>query len=106
MPLTATGPEVCVTTTNTAIYYSYVSLEKTLYHLRILKLKDHLVDNVVYLSAEILVYTENLESIGSFNPKHLIHITRIFENTSDIRLLRSLLRNSLCVIRMSYDLQI
>ena len=44
--LTETGPEFYVATMNTIIYDSYDSLVETLNHMKSLKLKDHLGENV------------------------------------------------------------
>ena len=52
-------------------------------HLKYLKLKDHLGENVAECCAEILVDAERLDSTVAFNPKNLNYITYIFDNTSD-----------------------
>ena len=48
-----------------------------------LKPKSYTGENITDFCAVILVYDECLESTGAFNPDHLGHITRIFEDTSD-----------------------
>ena len=68
---------------NTVISNYYASLEENLNHLKCLKLKDHLVVDLVEVRAEILVDAECLDSAGDFNPEHLGYITHIFENISD-----------------------
>ena len=76
--LTATGPEVFVTTMTTFISDSYDSLEETLTHMKSLKINSYLGENVTDCCAEILVDVERLESAGAFKPEHLGYITRIF----------------------------
>ena len=76
--LTETGPEFYVATMNTIIYDSYDSLVETLNHMKSLKLKDHLGENVTDYCDTILVYAECLESAGSFKPEHLSYIICIF----------------------------
>ena len=85
VPLTATGPKVCVATSITLISYSYSSLLQTLNHIKSLKLKDHPGENVTDFCDAILVDAERLESAGSFNPKHIGYIIHIFEDTSDYK---------------------
>ena len=48
VPLTATGPEVYITTMTTFISDSYDDLEETLTHMNILKLNNYPGDNVTY----------------------------------------------------------
>ena len=48
VPLTATGPEVFITTMTTFISDSYDDLEETLTHMNILKLNNYPGDNVTY----------------------------------------------------------
>ena len=83
LPLTATGPEVFVSTMNTFLSYSYDALEETLNHMKSLKLKRYPGENVTYCCAEILVDYERLEIDGDFKPENLGYTTRIFEDTSD-----------------------
>ena len=82
VPLTATGPEVFVTTMTTFISDSYDSLEETLNHMKSLKMKSYPGENVTDCCAAILVDAEHLESAGAFKPEHLGYITCIFEDTS------------------------
>ena len=53
VPLTATGPEVFVTTMTTFLYDSYDTLEETLTHMKILKLKSYPGDKVTDFCAVI-----------------------------------------------------
>ena len=85
VPLTATGPEVYVTTMTTIIYDSYYSLVDTLNHTKNLKLKDHPGRDAADYYDTILVNVESLESAGAFKTNHLGYIIRVFENTSDSR---------------------
>ena len=85
LPLTATGPEVFVTTMATFLSDSYDALEDTINHTNSIKLKIYPWENVTYCCASILVDAERLESAGAFKPEHLGHITRIFEDTSESR---------------------
>ena len=55
VPLTATGPEVYVSTMTTIISDSYYSLVGTLNHMKNLKLKDRPVKDVADCYDEILV---------------------------------------------------
>ena len=52
-----------------------------------LKLKNYPGENVTYYCAAILVDAERLQSAGAFKHEYLGYITRIFEDTSDYRLL-------------------
>ena len=83
VPLTATGPEVFVVTTNTFLYDSYDALEETLTHMKSLRLISYPGENVTDFCAAILVDAERLESAGAFKPEPLGYITHIFEDTSD-----------------------
>ena len=85
MPLTATGPEIFVTTMTKFLFDSYDALEETLNHMKSLKLKNYPEENITDCCAAILVDAERLESDEAFKPEHLGNITRIFENTSDSR---------------------
>ena len=85
VPLTATGPEVFVTTMTTFLSDYYDALEETLNHMKSLKLKSYPGENVTDCCAAILVGSERLESARAFDPEHLGYITRIFEDTSDSR---------------------
>ena len=68
MTLTATVPEVFVTTMNTFFSNSYDALEENLTHMKSFKLKIYPGENVKDCCAEILVDAEILESAGSFKP--------------------------------------
>ena len=70
---------------NTVISGYYYSLVETLNHMKSLKLKDCLGENVADCYDVILVYVERLESSGDFNPNHLSCIIFIFGDTSDSR---------------------
>ena len=83
VPLTSTGPEVFVATTNTFLSVSYDDLEETLTHMKSLKLKIYPGDNVEDCLPEILVDSERLKIAGAFNLDHPGHITCIFEDTYD-----------------------
>ena len=83
--LKAMGPEVFVATMTTFLSDSYYALEETLNHMKSLKLKSNLGDNVTDSGAEILVDSEHLKSAGDFKPEHLGYINSIFEDTSDSR---------------------
>ena len=85
MPLTATGPEVYVTTMTTIISNSYYSLVDTLNHTNNLELKDHQRSDAADCYDAILVSVESLESAGAFKPEHLGYIIHISENTSNSR---------------------
>ena len=85
LPLTATGPEVFVSTMTTFISGSYDALEETLNHMKSLKLKSYPGGNVTDCCAAILVDAERLESAGAFKPEHLGYINHTFEDTSDSR---------------------
>ena len=78
MLLISAVPEVYVATMNTFIsdYYDY--LEETLTHMKMIKLKSYLGENVTYLCTQILVDAEHLDSAGDFNPDYLGIITHIF----------------------------
>ena len=78
LPLTATGPEVFVSTMTIFLSDSYDTLEETLNHMKSLKLKSYPGENVTDCCAAILVDSERLESAGAFKPEHLGYITRIF----------------------------
>ena len=83
VPITATLPEVYVSTMNTVLSDSYDYLVDTLNHTNTLKLKDNSVENIADCYYEILVYAERLESAGAFKPNHLGYIICICEDTSD-----------------------
>ena len=83
MSLTATTPEVFVTTTTTFISDSYDALEETLTYMKSLKLKIYSGENVTDCCAAILVDAEHLDSSRAFKPETLGYITFIFEDTSD-----------------------
>ena len=71
VPLTATRPEVYVTTMTTVLSNSYDSLVETLNHMKSLKLKDQPGENVRDCCDAILVEDERLESAGAFKNKQL-----------------------------------
>ena len=113
--LTETGPEVYVATMTTVILYYYDYLGDTLNHLKCLKLRDRPWENVAYLCAEVLVYYDQFDSDGIFKTNPFGYITCIFERIliilyyiyeklRNIRRLRSLLRNLMCVTRITCDL--
>ena len=83
--LTETRPEVFVTTMTTLISNYYDYLEDNIIHMKSIKLKSYLGDNVKDCCAAILVDYERLESDGAFKPEHLGYITHIFEDTSESR---------------------
>ena len=83
MPLTATGSEAFFAIMTTFLFDSCDALEETLNHMKSLKLKRYLGENVTGCCAEILVDGEHLESSGAFKPEHLGNITCIFEDTFD-----------------------
>ena len=85
VPLTATVPEIFFAAMTTFIYGYYDTLQETLNHMNILKLKSYPWDNVTDCCAEILVDDELLESARAFKPEHLGYITRTFQDTSDSR---------------------
>ena len=80
---TATVPKVYVSTITTVLFHYYYYLVETLNHMKSLKLKDHLGENVAGCCDAILVDSERLDSSGVFKPKHLGCIIRIFEDTYD-----------------------
>ena len=82
-PLTSTGPEVFVATMTTFHSNYYDDLDENITHMKSLKLKSYLGENVTDFCAEILVDTKRLESAGAFKPEPLGYITCIFEDTSD-----------------------
>ena len=86
VPLTATGPEVFVSTMTTFLSDYYYALEETLTPMKSLKLNIYPGENVTDCCTEILVDAEHLESAGAFKPEHLGYITCVFEDTSDSRL--------------------
>ena len=67
----------------TILFGSFGSLEETLNHLKSLKIKSYLVDNVACFWAIILVDAEHLESARDFIPGNLGYITCIFEDNLD-----------------------
>ena len=70
MLLTATEPEVFVSTMTTFLSDSYDSLEETLTHMKILKLNIYPVENFIDCCAAILVDAEILESARAFKPEN------------------------------------
>ena len=70
---------------DTVISDSYNSLEETLNHLKSLKLKIYVGQNVADCCAKIFVDYENPVCYGAFKTKNLSYITHIFEDTSDYR---------------------
>ena len=85
VPLTATGTEVYVATTNTVIYGYYDSLVSTLNHMKSIKLKYHTAETVVDLCDTILLDAERLESSVAFNHKHPGYDIGVFDDTSGSR---------------------
>ena len=85
LSLTATIPEVSVSTMNTFLYDYYGGLEDTLTRMKSLKLKSFPGQNVADFCAAILVEDERLDSAGALNHEHLGYITCIFEDTYDSR---------------------
>ena len=58
MPLTATGPEFYVSTAITIHYGYYAYLVETLNHMKSIKIKDHLGENVADCCDDILLEAE------------------------------------------------
>ena len=85
VPLTATGPEVLVSTMTKYLSDSFDASEETLNHMKSLKLKIYPEKNITDFCAEILVDSLRLDSAGVFKPEHLGCITCIFEDTYDSR---------------------
>ena len=81
--LIATGTEVYFTTMTTVLSDSYDSLVDTLNKIKILKLKDNLMENIANCCDSILVDAERLESAGTFYPEQLGYIICIFQDNSD-----------------------
>ena len=77
VPLTATGPEVLVSTMTKFLSDSYDALEETLNHMTSLKLKIYLGENVTDCCAAILLDAERLEITRDFKPEHPGYIIRI-----------------------------
>ena len=85
-------------------------LEKTIIHLKSIKVKIYSVENVKDCCDLILVDADHLDSSRDFNSKYFGYITNIFEDTSDSRFffgklistrrLQSLLINVVCVTRV------
>ena len=71
VPITATGPEVFVTTMTKFLSGSYDALEENLTHMKSLKLKIYPGENVIDCCTSTLVGAERLESAEAFKPKHL-----------------------------------
>ena len=84
-PLTATVPGVFFSTMTIFLSESYYALEEALTHMKSIKLKSYPGGGVADFCAEILVYSERIESAGKFKPEHLGCITCIFEDTPDSR---------------------
>ena len=88
------------------------SLEETLNCIKSLKPKNHISDNVPYWCSEILVDVKRLKSARSFKQEHLGNFTCIFEDTSKIsgmftiiNRLWILFRNFVCVTRIPSNLR-
>ena len=64
---------------------SLQALLDTMNHMKSLKLKDHLGENVADCYDTILVDVKRLESAGAFRPEHLSYIICIVEDTSHYR---------------------
>ena len=85
VPLTSTGPEIYVATMTTVLFNAYGSLVDNMNHMKSIKLKNLLGENVADCPDAILVDAERLESAGAFNPEHLGYTICIFDDTSDYR---------------------
>ena len=85
VPLTSTGPEIYVATMTTVLFNAYGSLVDNMNHMKSIKLKNLLGENIADCPDAILVDAERLESAGAFNPEHLGYTICIFEDTSDSR---------------------
>ena len=70
----------------TVFYGYYYSWGQTLNQLKCIKTKDYLGGNVAYCCAEMLVYSERLDSDRDFKPNNLGYITGIFDNNSGPKL--------------------
>ena len=81
--MTVAEPQVYVEAIPTVIFYLYNNLKDTINHLKSIKLNIYPEDNVEYLSSEILVYADKLESDSAFKTGNLGYITCIFDNTYD-----------------------
>ena len=81
--LTATGPEVLVTTMSIFLSDSYDALEENLNHMKSFKLKICPWENVQDCCAAILIDSERHESARAFKTEHLGYTTCIFEDNSD-----------------------
>ena len=69
--MSATGPEVYVTTMTSILSAYYDHLMDTLNHTKSLKLKDHPGENFADCCGAILVDAERLDSARTFNLEHL-----------------------------------
>ena len=83
IPITASGPEVFITTMHICISDSYEALEETKKQLKSLKLSDFPGENVVDCCARILMLAEQLDSAGAFEIDLLCAIARIFTLSSE-----------------------
>ena len=116
MPLTATGPKLYGAPMTNVLYHYYASLVKNLNHLKSLKPKDYPGENDADFCDVILVDAERLEGARDYNTKHLGYIVCIFADNFDsifhlwaaqnYKYVMELLRNSVCVTKISCDLMI
>ena len=83
VPITASGPEIFMTTATVCFSESYDALEQTKIELETIKLKDFPIKNVQDCVAKILDLCESLESRGAFDNQLICSIMKIFENVSD-----------------------
>ena len=60
-------------------------MEKTLNHIKNLKLRSYPGENIIDYCTAILVDVERLDIAGAFKPDHLGYINSIFEDPSDSR---------------------
>ena len=86
LPITASGPEVFITTMHICLSDSYEALEETKKQLKTLKLSDFSGENVVNCCAQILMLAKCLDSAGAFEPNLLCAITRIFTLSTEKKL--------------------
>ena len=71
VPLTATVPEVFVTTMTIFLSYSFDALEDTLTHMKSPKPKKYPGENVTDFCAAMLVDAEFLDNSGAFRSENL-----------------------------------
>ena len=95
-----------------SISYLYTSLEGTINHFNIVKIRSYPWDNVAYLCDEILVDVDHLDSTRALKPEHLGYITQFlkillteyfdFKSLIITSRLFPLSINFLCVICIAY----